>query len=86
MALNIRNREAERLAAQLAKLTGESKTQAVIDALRARLKSLDNQRRHRRLADELDEIALHCAALPMRDSRSADDILGYDDSGVAGGH
>ena len=38
--------------------------------------------RERRLADELDEIALHCARLPVRDPRSADEILGYDEHGL----
>jgi antitoxin VapB len=33
MALNIRNREAEKLAADLAALTGETKTEAVTKAL-----------------------------------------------------
>jgi hypothetical protein len=30
----------------------------------------------------LDAIALHCAALPVRDDRAADDILGYDEDGL----
>ena len=81
MALNIRNPEAERLAAELAKLTGQNKTRAVIEALRARLETL--RRRRRRLADELDEVALHCASLPARDERPADEIVGYDESGLA---
>lgn len=81
MALNIRNAEAEKLAAELAKLTGETKTEAVIRALRARLKSLRG--RHRRsLADELDEIAKHCAALPVQDARPADEILGFGENGL----
>ena len=37
MALNIRNPEAERLAAELARQTGETKTEAVAQALRERL-------------------------------------------------
>lgn len=83
MALNIRNRETERLAAELAKLTGETKTQAVTRALRDRLDRVQRKRRHRRrLVDELDEIATHCASLPVRDRRSADEIIGYDDRGV----
>jgi antitoxin VapB len=85
MALNIRNAEAEQLAAQLAQLTGESKTQAVAQALRERLGRL--RRRgvlRQRLAEELDEIALRCAALPVQDRRCADEILGYDDQGVPG--
>lgn len=82
MALNIRNPEAEKLAAELARATGETKTEAVTRALRDRLMRVRRQRRGRRLADELDEIALRCAALPVRDARPADDILGYDEQGV----
>ena len=82
MALNIRNPEAERLASELARRTGESKTEAVIKALRDRLARVRRQRRQRRLADELDEIAQHCAGLPVRDGRSADQILDYDERGL----
>ena len=82
MALNIRNAEAERLAEAVARLTGETKTEAVTQALRDRLNRLRRERAQRRLADELDAIALHCARLPVQDSRSADDILGYDEHGL----
>jgi antitoxin VapB len=82
MALNIRNRETERLAAAVAKLTGETKTQAVTQALRDRLARLRRERTNRRLADELDAIALHCARLPVRDPRQPDEILGYDERGI----
>ena len=33
-------------------------------------------------ADELDQIALHCAALPVLDERSAHEIVGYDENGL----
>ena len=82
MALNIRNPETERLAAALAKLTGETKTQAVTQALRDRLARVRQERRGRRLADELDEIARHCASLAVRDSRTPEEILGYDERGL----
>ena len=82
MALNIRNPEAERLAAALAKLTGETKTEAVVRALRDRLGRLRRERTRRPLADELDAIARHCAALPVLDARPPDEILGYDDRGL----
>jgi antitoxin VapB len=82
MALNIRNAEAERLAATVARLTGETKTEAVTRALRDRLARLRRERSARRLADELDEIARHCASLPVRDARSPDQILGYDERGL----
>jgi antitoxin VapB len=82
MALNIRNRETEELAETVAKFTGETKTEAVKRALRDRLRRLRRDRVQRRLADELDEIALHCARLPVLDPRSATAILGYDEHGL----
>jgi len=82
MALNIRNAEAETLASELAKQTGESKTDAVIKALRDRLSRVRRERSGRRLADELEDIAKHCAGLPVLDARSADEILGYDEHGL----
>ncbi len=82
MALNIRNPEAERLAEALAKLAGETKTEAVTRALRDRLARLRRERVGRPLADELDEIALHCSGLPERDTRLHDEILGYDEHGL----
>jgi antitoxin VapB len=82
MALNIRNAEAEKLAAELARQTGESKTEAVTKALRDRLGRVRRERTKRRLADELEEIAEHCANLPVLDARRADEILGYDEVGL----
>lgn len=82
MALNIRNAEAEQLAETLAKLTGETKTEAVTQALRDRLAHLRRERSGRRLADELDDIARYCSRLPVLDSRTPDEILGYDEHGL----
>jgi antitoxin VapB len=82
MALNIRNAETEALAEALAKLTGETKTRAVTTALRDRLDRLRRERTGRNLADELDEIALHCARLNVRDARPPEEILGYDENGL----
>ncbi|MCY4636751.1 MAG: type II toxin-antitoxin system VapB family antitoxin [Acidobacteria bacterium] len=82
MALNIRNAETERLAADLALLTGRTKTEAVTEALRDRLERLRRERSGRSLADELDDIGRRCARLPVLDGRSADEILGYDEHGI----
>ena len=82
MALNIRNSETAKLAEALARLTGESKTEAVTKALRDRLARVRRERSRRRLADELDTIARHCASLPVLDTRRAEDIIGYDERGV----
>jgi antitoxin VapB len=84
MALNIRNPEAEHLATELARQAGETKTEAVIKALRDRLARVRRERSRRNLADELEEIAKHCASLPVLDARPADEILGYDENGLPG--
>lgn len=82
MALNIRNAETEVLAAELARLTGETKTEAVTKAVRDRLERVKRGRHQRSLADELDAIGKQCAALPVLDSRTPDEIVGYDDHGL----
>lgn len=82
MALNIRNPEAEKLAAELAKRTGETKTEAVIKALRDRLARVRRERAKRHLVDELEEIADHAASLPVLDERTPDEIIGYDEHGL----
>lgn len=82
MALNIRNQEAEKLAEAVAAMTGETKTQAVTDALKAHLDTLKRRKARRNMATRLDEIAKHCAGLPILDTRSSEDILGYDEHGL----
>ena len=82
LMLNIKDSEADRLARELARLTGETITRAVTVAVRERLERVGGRRPGRALADELDEIALRCAAFPVLDSRSEDEILGYDADGL----
>ena len=36
----------------------------------------------KRLANRLNKIALDCAALPDFDTRSPDEIIGYDENGM----
>ena len=82
MALNIRNAETDRLATELARLTGQTKTKAVTEALRTHLERLRQERSGRTLAEDLDEIGRRCARLPVRDGRPADEIVGYDELGL----
>ncbi len=82
MALNIRNPEAEALAADLARLTGETKTAAVTRALREQLNRVRRDRSGMGLADRLVAIGKECAALPVLDDRAPDEILGYDEDGL----
>jgi antitoxin VapB len=83
MALNIRNKEAEALAAEVARRTGETKTQAVINALKERLARVRRLRPRRRLSDELQEIAARFDSLPILDARHPDEILDYDQDGLS---
>jgi antitoxin VapB len=82
MALSIKHPEADKLARQLAATTGETLTDAIINALKERLRRETGRLRGPRLRDELRAIRQRCAALPVRDDRDADDILGYDEHGV----
>jgi len=85
--LNIRSEKANQLAAEVAILTGETKTDAVIQALKERLDRLRLQgqaqaeQQDSRL-ERLDRIALRCAARTILDQRSADEICGYDANGL----
>ena len=85
MALNIRNAEAEQLAAELARITGETKTEAVARALRDQLARVRRERSGVGLADRLVAIGRECAALPVLDDRAPEEILGYDEHGLPGG-
>jgi antitoxin VapB len=83
MALSIKDPNADRLARELARSTGESLTEAITVALRERLQRVRRlTRQDPKLADELMEIARRCAALPVLDDRTPDEILGYDQNGL----
>jgi antitoxin VapB len=81
MAISIKDPEADRLARELAAATGESLTDAIREALRERL---DRQLRRPRpsLASRVRAIQARAAQLPVLDTRTADEIIGYDDHGV----
>lgn len=82
MALSIRNPRAEKLAREIAAECGENLTEAIIHALEERLQRLKGRRGARDIAAEIVRISLRCRALPDRDGRSADEILGYDEKGL----
>lgn len=82
LALNIKNEEAHRLAAELAQLTGESMTTAVTKALRERLDRVRAEGKGS-LAERLLAIGRDCAAHLPRQWREVDhgDLL-YDERGL----
>jgi len=82
MALSIKHPVADQLARELAETTGESLTDAVLNALKERLRREKGRIKAPRLAEELRSIRERCAALPRLDTRSSDEILGYDGDGV----
>jgi antitoxin VapB len=84
VALSIRDPETDRLARELAELTGESMTGAIRTALEERLareqrrRRADIERRRKAIAAIEDQFA----QLPVLDDRSPDEILGYDENGL----
>lgn len=82
MPIGIKNEQTELLARKLAELTGETLTDAIRTAVIERYDRLRRARSGRSLADELNEIALRCAKLPVLSKLSDDEILGYDEFGV----
>jgi len=81
--MTLEDEETERIARDLAALTGESVDEAVRVAVSERL---DREReRHEagaRRAERMLEAATRFAALPDLDTRSPDEIIGYDETGM----
>ena len=83
MALSIKNPETERLARELARITGESLTEAVTEALRDRLVREAGHKGDRHLVRaEIRRIREEFRRLPVLDDRTPDEIIGYDEFGL----
>jgi antitoxin VapB len=82
MPINIKNHEAERLVREITHATGETMTQAIINALKERLERIKGRRQARSATEKLKLILQRVDRLPELDERSADEILGYDQHGV----
>ncbi|WP_433635324.1 type II toxin-antitoxin system VapB family antitoxin [Nocardia sp. CA-120079] len=67
---------------ELAAQTGETLTEAVVVALRERLARETGRARTVPLRNELAAIRRRCAALPVIDTHSPDEIIGYDEHGL----
>jgi antitoxin VapB len=84
LALHIISSEADRLARKLAKQHGETITEAVVTALKERLARTDTRQirdREKRKANIL-KLLEEMDKYPVLDSRSAEEILGYDENGL----
>ena len=80
--LNIKDPEAYQLARTLADKTGETLTETVVKALRERMQRTGGATPGRDLVAEMKAIADLIAALPELDTRTDDEILGYNEHGV----
>jgi antitoxin VapB len=81
MALSIKSDEADRLARELAAETGETLTEAVETALRERL-DREHARHAASMRTRLKRLAADVAILRVADGRTAEEIIGYDDTGL----
>jgi antitoxin VapB len=82
MPISIKSIETERLAREVAAKTGESLTGAIQKALEERLERLKQQRKSQILRSQLDDILRRVDQLPVLDSRTPDEIFGYDEHGL----
>lgn len=84
MPITLKNEEVESLAREAARLGRTTLTQAIGTALKAWMAQNRGTRRVPVLRESLMEMSVRCASLPDRDSRSAEEILGYDERGTTG--
>jgi antitoxin VapB len=82
MALSLRNKQLEELARALAYERGESITDAILEALEARLNQLGPVPRLSRDIALMENAALRIAALPVLSGATPDEIIGYDQDGL----
>ena len=80
--LNIKDNEVHQLARLLAGITGESMTDAVRHALREQVARERKAQVDTLWMDRLREISDRCAARPVIDPRSDDELAGYDEHGL----
>jgi antitoxin VapB len=82
MALSIKDPETERLARDLARLTGENITTATRRAIEERLRRVGGHSRKAVLLEDMAEIRQRWSAMPVVDDQTPDQTLGYDEYGL----
>jgi antitoxin VapB len=80
MALNIKSQKTEQIVRELARRTGLSITDAVHQAAAEKLRAIDTEKEARKAA--LRAIIERGRTLPILDSRTEDEILGYNERGT----
>lgn len=81
MSRNIKNEATHWRAKELARIAGETMTEAVDHAIAERPERLRKGRNKTALVARLNEIGEHCSKLPVLDSRTPEEML-YDEHGL----
>lgn len=82
MPLNIKDEKTYALARQLADQRGQSLTRVVHDALEKEVRRLALAQKPAARLEEVKAIIARVAARPAKDTRTADEVIGYDDNGL----
>jgi len=89
MSINIKNKEADRLLAELKESTGKGTSELVLELLRQEHARIAAEHRPRPDQEELEQILAATREMqrlwresPVIDPRSPDEILGYDENGL----
>lgn len=83
MDLSIKDPRADKLVRSLAKLTGETLTEAIVNSLEERL--YREQRKHGNIGEkvqEINEMVKRFNQRPILNNRTPDEIIGYDEHGL----
>jgi antitoxin VapB len=88
MSINIKNREADRLLVELKRATGKGASELILELLRAEHARIADagpareEERVRRALEATREMQRLWRESPVIDSRTPDEILGYDENGL----
>jgi len=74
----------DRLARELAAVTGENLTEAISIALKERLERETGKQHPNRLCNEIKRIQERIARLPRLDKQNDEELIGYDEQGLPG--
>jgi len=84
VAISIKDEVTNRLARELAAATGESLTEAIRRALEERLARERRQSHAYPLAERVRRVQERLRQFAVVDARRADELVGYDERGLAG--
>ena len=82
MALSIRNEKAESLARRLSAECGLTITHVIIEALEEKLERITGRKMVDNTFESILKISSRCRNLPDIDTRTADEILEYNEQGI----